>query len=87
MIIAFVQRYVARAGIGTLVSLMLPYSLTFLVGWSILFIAWLLLGWPVGPAHRRRSPSAARRPDAGDQPAAASARSKSTARRRVHAPW
>ncbi len=49
LIIAFVQRYVAKAGIGTLVSLMLPYSLTFLVGWSILFIAWLLLGWPVGP--------------------------------------
>jgi aminobenzoyl-glutamate transport protein len=49
LIIAFVQRYVAKAGIGTLVSLMLPYSLTFLVGWSLLFIAWLLLGWPVGP--------------------------------------
>jgi aminobenzoyl-glutamate transport protein len=49
LIIAFVQRYVAKAGIGTLVSLMLPYSLTFLVGWSVLFIVWLLLGWPVGP--------------------------------------
>jgi aminobenzoyl-glutamate transport protein len=50
LIIAFVQRYVPKAGIGTLVSLMLPYSLTFLVGWSLLFIAWLLLGWPVGPS-------------------------------------
>jgi aminobenzoyl-glutamate transport protein len=49
LIIAFVQRYVPRAGIGTLVSLMLPYSLTFLVGWSLLFTVWLLLGWPVGP--------------------------------------
>ena len=49
LIIAFVQRYVAKAGIGTLVSLMLPYSLTFMAGWSLLFIAWLLLGWPVGP--------------------------------------
>jgi aminobenzoyl-glutamate transport protein len=49
LIIAFVQRYIAKAGIGTLVSLMLPYSLSFLVGWSLLFIAWLLLGWPVGP--------------------------------------
>jgi len=49
LIIAFVQRYVTKAGIGTLVSLMLPYSLTFLIGWSTLFIAWLLLGWPVGP--------------------------------------
>jgi aminobenzoyl-glutamate transport protein len=49
LIIAFVQRYVAKAGIGTLVSLMLPYSLTFLAGWSVLFVAWILLGWPVGP--------------------------------------
>jgi aminobenzoyl-glutamate transport protein len=49
LIIAFVQRYVSKAGIGTLVSLMLPYSLTFLVGWSIMFVLWLLLGWPVGP--------------------------------------
>ena len=49
LIIAFVQRYVAKAGIGTLVSLMLPYSMTFLVGWSLLFVAWILLGWPVGP--------------------------------------
>jgi aminobenzoyl-glutamate transport protein len=49
LIIAFVQRYLSKAGIGTLVSLMLPYSLTFLAGWAVLFVAWLLLGWPVGP--------------------------------------
>jgi aminobenzoyl-glutamate transport protein len=49
LIIAFVQRYVSKAGIGTLVSLMLPYSITFLIGWSILFVIWLMLGWPVGP--------------------------------------
>jgi aminobenzoyl-glutamate transport protein len=49
LIIAFVQRYLAKAGLGTLVSLMLPYSVTFLIGWSLLFVAWLLVGWPVGP--------------------------------------
>jgi aminobenzoyl-glutamate transport protein len=49
LIIAFVQRYVPKAGIGTLVSLMLPYSITFLIGWSIMFVVWLMLGWPVGP--------------------------------------
>jgi len=49
LIIAFVQRYLAKAGLGTLVSLMLPYSVTFLIGWSLLFVAWILLGWPVGP--------------------------------------
>ena len=41
--------YLAQAGLGTLVSLMLPYSVTFLIGWSMLFVAWMLLGWPVGP--------------------------------------
>jgi aminobenzoyl-glutamate transport protein len=49
LVIAFVQRYIAGAGIGTLVSVMLPYSVVFLVGWSILLVAWMLLGWPVGP--------------------------------------
>jgi aminobenzoyl-glutamate transport protein len=49
LIIAFVQRYIAKAGIGTLVSLMLPYSVVFLIGWLILFVIWLLLGWPMGP--------------------------------------
>jgi aminobenzoyl-glutamate transport protein len=49
LIIAFVQRYVPKAGIGTLVSLMLPYSVTFLIGWSLLFALWLFAGWPVGP--------------------------------------
>jgi aminobenzoyl-glutamate transport protein len=49
LIIAFVQRYVARAGIGTLVSLMLPYSVTFLIGWTVLFTLWIALDWPVGP--------------------------------------
>jgi aminobenzoyl-glutamate transport protein len=28
---------------------MLPYSFTFFVVWTILLIAWLLLGLPVGP--------------------------------------
>jgi aminobenzoyl-glutamate transport protein len=49
LIIAFLQRYLARAGIGTLVSVMLPYSVTFLVGWSVLLVAWMVLGWPFGP--------------------------------------
>jgi len=49
LIIAFVQRYISKAGIGTLVSLMLPYSITFLIGWAIMFVIWLMMGWPVGP--------------------------------------
>jgi aminobenzoyl-glutamate transport protein len=28
---------------------MLPYSMTFLIGWTLLLIVWILLGLPVGP--------------------------------------
>jgi aminobenzoyl-glutamate transport protein len=49
LIIAFVQRYRDGAGLGTLVATMLPYSVTFLIGWTLLLIVWLLLGLPVGP--------------------------------------
>jgi aminobenzoyl-glutamate transport protein len=49
LIIAFVQKYVPKAGIGTVVATMLPYTLVFLLGWSLLFVAWLLLDLPLGP--------------------------------------
>lgn len=49
LIIAFLQRYLPGAGIGTLVSTMLPYSVVFLIGWTLLFVLWLLAGIPVGP--------------------------------------
>jgi aminobenzoyl-glutamate transport protein len=49
LIIAFMQRYRDTAGIGTLVATMLPYSVTFIIGWTLLLIAWILVGFPVGP--------------------------------------
>jgi aminobenzoyl-glutamate transport protein len=49
LIIAFMQRYSASAGLGTLVATMLPYSVTFLAGWTALLVVWILLGLPVGP--------------------------------------
>jgi aminobenzoyl-glutamate transport protein len=49
LIIAFFQRYEPKAGIGTLIATMLPYSVTFLVGWSLLFAIWLTFGLPIGP--------------------------------------
>jgi len=49
MMLAFVQKYNKKAGIGTVFSLMLPYSIVFLVGWIILFVAWYLIGLPLGP--------------------------------------
>ncbi|MDQ3486490.1 MAG: AbgT family transporter [Acidobacteriota bacterium] len=49
LIIAFMQRYQPAAGLGTLVATMLPYSVTFLIGWTLMLIVWILLGLPVGP--------------------------------------
>lgn len=49
MMLAFVQRYNKKAGIGTVFSLMLPYSVIFLLGWIVLFVAWYLIGLPLGP--------------------------------------
>ncbi|MBU3672438.1 MAG: AbgT family transporter [Sinobacteraceae bacterium] len=49
LIIAFFQKYEPRAGLGTLVAVMLPYSLTFLIGWSLVFGLWLIFGLPIGP--------------------------------------
>ena len=49
MIVVFMQKYDKEKGLGTLISTMLPYSLTFLIGWSIFMVIWMLLGIPVGP--------------------------------------
>jgi aminobenzoyl-glutamate transport protein len=49
LIIAFFQRYDPRAGMGTVIAAMLPYTFVFLVGWSLLFGAWILFDLPLGP--------------------------------------
>ena len=50
LIMAIVVKYKKDAGIGTLVSMMLPYSIIFFIGWSLFFIIWVfVLGLPVGP--------------------------------------
>jgi aminobenzoyl-glutamate transport protein len=49
LIVAFVQRYDSKAGIGTVIASMLPYSVAFLVGWTVLLVVWMLLGLPLGP--------------------------------------
>jgi aminobenzoyl-glutamate transport protein len=49
LIVIFAQRYRKDAGLGTVVSLMLPYALVLTVLWTIFFVAWYLLGIPLGP--------------------------------------
>ncbi|HBJ34848.1 MAG TPA: aminobenzoyl-glutamate transporter [Planctomycetaceae bacterium] len=48
LVVVFCQRYVKQAGVGTLGSLMLPYSLTFLLLWTIFLLGYWTLGLPLG---------------------------------------
>ena len=48
LIVVFCQRYVTNAGIGTLVAMMLPYSVVFMVAWSAFLLIYWTLGIPLG---------------------------------------
>lgn len=50
-IVTIAQRYQKKAGIGTVVALMLPYSITLLVVWTVLFLGWFALDIPLGPGY------------------------------------
>jgi aminobenzoyl-glutamate transport protein len=49
LIIVYFEKYDRKAGIGTLISTMLPFTIAFAVLWSTLLIIWVLLGIPLGP--------------------------------------
>jgi aminobenzoyl-glutamate transport protein len=47
--VSLFQKYDKKAGIGSVVATMLPYTIGFLLGWTVLFIIWYVLGLPLGP--------------------------------------
>jgi aminobenzoyl-glutamate transport protein len=47
--LGFIQRYRKDAGIGTLLSFTVPVAFTVLIAWSLFFVAWYLIGIPLGP--------------------------------------
>ena len=49
LVVVFCQKYVKRTGIGTVVSLMLPYSFAFLICWSLYLMVYWTIGLPLGP--------------------------------------
>jgi len=49
VMVGFSQKYVKDAGIGTIVALMLPYTMVLLVVWTLMLILWNFLGIPLGP--------------------------------------
>ncbi|MBS3796281.1 MULTISPECIES: AbgT family transporter [unclassified Pseudoalteromonas] len=48
LVVVYCQKYVKNTGIGTLIAMMLPYSIAFLVGWSLFLLAYWGLGIPLG---------------------------------------
>lgn len=48
LIVVFCQRYVKSAGIGTLASIMLPYSIALSILWTLFLLAFWGLGIPLG---------------------------------------
>lgn len=49
MLLAYAKRYDSKVGMGTIISLNLPYSVVFLLVWSLQLLVWLVLKLPLGP--------------------------------------
>jgi aminobenzoyl-glutamate transport protein len=53
-VVLVTQRYMKSAGLGTIIALMIPYTVAVLITWIILFIVWFALGIPLGPGYPAR---------------------------------
>ena len=49
LIIVYYEKYDKKAGIGTLMSTMIPFTVVFFLFWSVLLVGWILLDLPLGP--------------------------------------
>ena len=49
IILAFTRKYDEEAGMGTIIANMLPYSITFLIVWTLLLILFMVFNIPLGP--------------------------------------
>ena len=48
LVVVYCQRYVKSTGIGTLTAMMLPYSMSFLLLWTIFLLIYYAVGAPLG---------------------------------------
>ena len=54
LFIDMLQKYKSESGIGTYLSLMVPYAFTYMVTWYLLFSAWYFFELPIGPGIGQR---------------------------------
>ncbi|CAI8216504.1 MAG: p-aminobenzoyl-glutamate transport protein [Glaciecola sp. HTCC2999] len=49
LILAMASKYKKNIGMGSMIAMMIPYTMVFIVGWTLLFYVWIFLfGLPVG---------------------------------------
>jgi aminobenzoyl-glutamate transport protein len=48
LVVVYCQRYIKNTGLGTVIAIMLPYSVVFLVTWTVFLMAWWGFGMPLG---------------------------------------
>ncbi len=54
IILVVMQRFAPKSGMGTMIAMMLPYTVLFLIAWSAMIIVWFEFGWDLGiggPLH------------------------------------
>lgn len=49
IVLAFLRQHDERSGLGTLISLLMPFALAFTLTWIPLLLGWMALGIPLGP--------------------------------------
>lgn len=49
IILMEVKKYVRGSGLGTVVAMMLPYTIAFFLVWTLLILVWVQSGLPLGP--------------------------------------
>ncbi len=48
-VLAIMKKYDKKAGMGTLIATMLPYTICIMIVWTIFIVIWYFLGIPLGP--------------------------------------
>ena len=56
IVLVAARRYDPKIGIGTIIAMMVPYSLAFLVSWLTLMLVFYFLHWQIGPGVMMRLP-------------------------------
>lgn len=50
IILVFMQKHAPKGGMGTLIAMMMPYTVVFTIVWCIMLLIWMNFGWDLGPS-------------------------------------